>query len=477
MTRTVSPARHRPLAALATAAVVGALLSPTLAGPAAAAECDTSLPYRAYANSDLLRLSALDLPGVNLGPVVDVRLASSGASMDAQSNVASAAAARDVVANLLGLDLTGLVPVGEVGHTVYQEAPPSNDAPATGGGPRLDLGVARAEVAPTSAHARWSESMRCADATGVAGTSSAAMVDAAVLPSLGGRSLVWLPDALSSQSEAGLTEQDGTVASYSTATVSLSEIRLFAGSSSEITVKVISRPSLTVSTTGAPDGTQVRYDSPVLEISGPGIDRQRLDAPGTHLDLVLAPSGGLGLTGLPIVGDVLGNLLGDTNLSGLDASGEMTGPALPTPEQVLDPDRLGGLPLLRDVLASTGDLLDLSQLSVLRLSLGDLRKQVDDDTVSATAASLRLQVLRWGDDDPAEPAQAVLDLGVGLLQAAASAPAPQSAPPPSDSGNGGGLPVTGSAAGLIAGLGILLAVAGRFLFVLSRSHLRAGRAG
>lgn len=62
MIRTV-PRGFRRLAMVAAATLVGGLLSPTLAVPAAAADCADPMPYRAYANTDLLRLSALDLPG------------------------------------------------------------------------------------------------------------------------------------------------------------------------------------------------------------------------------------------------------------------------------------------------------------------------------------------------------------------------------------------------------------------------------
>ena len=116
MIRTV-PRGFRRLAMVAAATLVGGLLSPTLAVPAAAADCADPMPYRAYANTDLLRLSALDLPGLNLGPAVDVRLSSTGASMNAETEVAAAAAARDMAANLLGLDLIGLLPIDGVGHT------------------------------------------------------------------------------------------------------------------------------------------------------------------------------------------------------------------------------------------------------------------------------------------------------------------------------------------------------------------------
>lgn len=473
MIRTVPPGSRR-LATVAVAMLVGGLLSPAFAGPATAAECAGPLPYRAYVNTDLLRLSAVDLPGLGLGPTVDVRLASTGASMNAEAEVAAAAAARDVAANLLGLDLTGLVPVGGIGQTVYQEAPPTNDQPATGAGPRLDLAVAHTDVARSSAHARWHESMRCAEVTGAAGVAGTSLVEAAVLPGLGRSSLVWLPGNLSSRSEAGLTEQDGRVAAYAAAAVSLSEVRLFAGTRSEITVKVVSRPSLTVSATGAPDGTRVRYDSPVLEISGPGIGRERLDAPGTHLDLVLGPTGGSpGRTGLPLLGD--GALSEGAAVDGLEASGEVTGPALPAPESLPPPERLGVLPLLRDVLVGVGELSDLRRLSVLRLSLGELREQVEGDTVSASAASLRLQVLRWGDDDPAAPAQAVLDLGIGLVQAAATAPAVADPPMPGpgdDGGEGGELPATGAVTGLVAIAGALLTGLGGAVFLLSRAQPR-----
>lgn len=495
---------RRSAAALTVAAVVGTVLAPALAtGPAAAAAaCEEPLPYGASASADLLRLHALDLPVLGLGPVADVRIAATGAGMAADAapgGVTSAAAARDVSANLLGLDLVGLVPVGELGTTVSQEAPPTAPDPVTHTGLELDLGVLAADVGKIEARASWDEAMGCGSATGTAGSSDASLLNAVVLPTMNGQALASLPDNLSSRTETGLVANNGMAAAHAAAAASLADLRLFAGSDSEIAVKVISEPTLEVTATGDAESSTVEYDSPILEISGPGIGTVRLEATGGHVDLVLPGNGAQealpeGET-LPVVAgdDPFGELV-----AGLDGStlGELSaggGDAAPPMELEGLPQHSGAgtLPLLGDVLPGVTSHAGLDGLSVLRLSIGALEEEIGDESVSASAASLRLQLLAWDGEGPAEPAHAVLDLGIGLLAAAATAPAlsdpppdpspspspdpspdpSPTPPPPGDDDDDDMLPVTGSSAlGLFAGAGVLLAVAGRLLLLVGRGN-------
>lgn len=516
--------RRGSVASTATAALGAALVVPAVfvTGPVAAAAppaaaCAEALPYGASASADLLRLGALDLRplGLALGPVADVRIASTSAGMAANADAganddtgtgtgpAAAAAARDVAADLLGLDVglarssgagdaAGLLPAAGLGHTTYQQAPPSNPEPDRHPGHTVDLGLLRATLGGSSAHATWQEPMRCGAETGPAGVADAVGLAAAVLPAPGGRALVALPDNLSSHAETELVGQAGGVAARATASASLIDLRLFAGSDSEVAVKVISEPELEVTATGQADSSSVRYQAPLLEISGPGIGTERLDTPGAHLDLALPGSAGVPeLGGLPVLGggdDPVADLLAElTDLSGL-----RSGPA-PT-ERPLELAGLPGLPgvtstgrlpILGEVLSDASTPAGVGELSVLRLSIGQLDQRIADESVSASAASLRLQLLAWRGDRLTEraSASAVLDLGIGLLEAAATAPAPAAEPPvagePGEGGGGcgdcpgGRLPVTGPAAvWLLAGAGVLLAVMGRLLMLATRGGRR-----
>jgi hypothetical protein len=490
---------RRTAASLAVAALVGAVLAPGLAAdPATAAPaCATSLAYGASASADLLRLHALDLRplGIGVGPIAALRVASTGAGLAADAEVAAAAAARDVTAHLRGLAAVG---AAELGRTAHQQAPPTSADPVTHAGRRLDLGVLSADLGTISARATWDEPMRCDTETGTSSRAAASLVDAAALPGRGGQALVALPDQLSSAAETGLVRHEGKAAAQARASASLTDLRLFAGSGTEVRVRVMSEPVLEVIATGRPDSSSVRYHAPVLEISGPGLRTQRLDSPGAHLDVAL-PASGTDLTALAgrlpaLAGDPLGGLL-----TGLDPALDEISSQPATDDPPLELSGLPGLldpplPLLGEVLAE-GDSLTGRTFSVLRLSVGALHQETAGVRVSASASSLRLQVLAWQGTGYSPPstldrAVAAVDLGIGLLEAAATAPAPgdgcggcpepgtpEAGIPESGTPESGtpeqGLPVTGEAVGSIVGAGILLALAGRFLMVVTGRRDRA----
>jgi hypothetical protein len=299
--------------------------------------------------------------------------------------------------------------------------------------------------------------------------SSAAILDATVLPG----ALVRVPGTMASQTATGLIRHDGGVAAGAGASVALGDLRLLAGSRSEIAVRVIKSPALQVATSGS---APVKYSSPILAISGPGIPSRRLDEPGTTVDLGIPVSGAVRAkaaeaakaAGLPLLGgDLLGSLSGTSDAR----TGKKVAP-LGLPE-LPDISGLPALPALRSPSAPPA----AGSLAVLRLSLGDLRQAVSDHGVRASAASLRLQVFAG--------ARPVVDLGIGLLQAAAKAPPPTDTTSPSPSqagGSGGSLPITGINVGGVVVLGALLFVIGRLLTVLarrldSRGPARSGRAG
>jgi hypothetical protein len=112
------------------------------------------------------------------------------------------------------------------------------------------------------------------------------------------------------------------------------------------------------------------------------------------------------------------------------------------------------LPVPPGVLAVPGAL-------VLRLSIGTVAQHVTGTSVTAEAGMLRIQLMASG--------STLLDLNLGVLQASATAPAAPPVPAPVP-GQGGGptLPVTGLNAGWLVGIGILIAIGGRLLLLLSR---------
>ncbi|MEV1287776.1 LPXTG cell wall anchor domain-containing protein [Micromonospora sp. NPDC049679] len=492
------------MAGLTTAGVVGALVTPALAvGPAAAASpCTQPASYGALASADLVKLGLLDLHplGLGLGPVANVRIASASSGLSGEGTVHSEAGARQIDANLLGVEL----PLGPLSQTVYQQAPPAHAHPATANALERDLGVLSLGVGDLKAHATWIDGMECGQESGDATMSSSTIADLSVLPGPGGQALVRLPSNLTSSTATGLTSRNDVVSSVATASIGLAEIRLFAGSPSQVTVKVIKPPKLTVSTAGSRASATVEYTSPVLEISGPNIPTQRLDAPGKTIDLALptslagaAEARSLARTEkLPLLG---GNPL-DQVIKGLSPNEVAGARSKATSNAPLPLPNLPKLPLLPE-LAPAGQAIGGAaaapaegELSIVRLSLGELEKQITDQAVRAQAASLRLQVITAGENAGSDTDSAsVVDLGVGLLDAAAVAPLDEgggvSDEEPGDEepgdeeagdeeagGAGGGLPVTGANITVFAGIGLLLAVGGGALVFFTRRRRLSWRA-
>lgn len=503
--------RGRRWAACAAIGVAGLLATPGLALPAsasalvAAGPCD-NLPtgYAARASAELLKVGVLNLAplGLKLPAVADVTVGASNSSMSGATAIRSSASAQYADARLLGLKLPG----GPLDGRVYQQAPPTDQSPVRDNALSLNFGVVQAGTGDLSAHAQWADGMACGRQTGPAGESSAALLDARVLGS-GNGALLSAPDNLASRSETGTLIRDGRPISAAGAQASLTRLKLLGGA---ITVKVISAPQLRVFATGSKSTSSVSYASPVLEISGAGIATQRLSGLDNTVEIAV-PVNGLGalplltdngareraaLENLPLLdGDPLRGLLGALPLGSLAGSaGKLTGPAGSPAAQPSVPE-LGKLPVLGPILgaAGLGGLTGgLGEIAVLRLAIGDLQQTISDSGVAAQAASLRVQLLALGRSDARGERATLLDVGVGLLSAAATAPKftvtpsassqPSSRPTPSaaistspvaDQKDCAGadctLPLTGTAGiGLIVGTGLALFAGGRLLYVLSR---------
>jgi hypothetical protein len=402
---------------LAALVVIGSL--PVLAPPASAAAastCDSPVRFTAHARADLLKVSLLDLRplGLNLPQVANLTLARSSAGMASDEAVRSRAEAEYIDAEVLGLKL----PRGPLEAKVAQIAPPTHDEPDRNNALAVDLGLARAGTGDLLAHARWADGMTCGTQVGRAGSASAALLEATVLPGAGGP-MVRVSRNLSSQAATALLARDGRAASAAAAEVGLAGLELLGTGSAAVVVRVINPPQLTAVATGRKQTSTVEYQSPILEISGPGAPTQRLDAPGKTIDI-------------PLPANMLGTVL-------------------------------NGLGALVQTLP-----VGLSRATLLRLSLGQLQKQIGDREVVASAASLRLQLLTVS--TAAAPESSLLDLSIGLLSASATAPQWVEPVPAGNPGCGTPacqLPKTGWKVTAAVAAGVMLFVLGRFLLVLT----------
>jgi hypothetical protein len=466
--------RVRRLAGLTAAGIAGLVVAPAIGlAPAAAADpCEKSLEYGATAAADLVKLGLLDFRpvGLGLGPVADVTLVSTKSGMNALNPVNSAAAARLLDAKLFGVHL----PPGPLTQTVSQKAPPSNDSPATASVLAKNLGLLKIGAGDLSAHATWKKGMACGKEQGQNTDASAEIANATVLP--GKDTGLVRTSLLSSATQTGLAKKGDQVFSVARASVGIAEITLFAGSRSAIKIEVIKPPTLAVGTAGTEASATVDYTAPILKITGPGNISQQINSPGDTVELGIPSSLPLvgkaqelaKAEGLPLLGDTpLDGLLGDLNKPDATAKadkGAMSLPGLPALPDVPDlppaADIIGGAPESLPVVGS-------GALSLLRLTIGDVEKEVTDRAVRAEAASLRLEVLAGHESKT----KSVIDVGLGLLSAAAVAPAPEVPVPPvaqPPSGGGGGLPVTGVNVGVIAGVGIVLLAGGGAMLIVGR---------
>lgn len=380
-----APVGIRLLTALS-AAALGAVVAPV----AAAA---TPSPYGGHcgagptgsASADLVALTALDTHPLGLSLVggAGLRIASARAGVAATKATASA---QGIDATLANLPLRFPTPVAA------QQAPPAH-ASTQVRSTAVDLGVARVGTGDLRAQAA------CPTAT-----ASVSLLDATVLPGVDGLSLLRVPGNVNAGTSVGTS---------AVARVGLTDIRLFDGTEGRVAVKVLTEPTLTVIPGTHPD---VRYSSPVLEVTLPGGQVHRLDAPGQHIDLGVTRTGALSLSG---------------------------------PQRGIT-ENLPGNPLA----ALTGHVPPGADVIVLRLSVGTLARR----GTGGSASTLRVQLLESG--------STLLDAGVGVLSAdATGAPAVEGA----GGGSGGGtLPLTGVNVGWLVGIGLLAAIAGRFLLVISR---------
>lgn len=160
-------------------------------------------------------------------------------------------------------------------------------------------------------------------------------------------SLLSVPGAIRAHSNIRLVDvpsQDGK-AVRSTSRFQLGSISLFAGTSQEIRIDVVSKPTLTATSTGDPETSTVEYKAPVLRVSQGGEALGTLSATNPNIDVPI---------GVPMPG------------SSVDSDVPLVGhPDIP---HVID-------------------------IGVLQLSIGDVQKSQDGAEVSALARLLDVTVL------------------------------------------------------------------------------------
>jgi hypothetical protein len=122
-------------------------------------------------------------------------------------------------------------------------------------------------------------------------------------------SLVSLPNTLSARSVVRLVDIPGSAnkAVQSTSTMQVANVKLLAGTPFEISIRVVSQPTLQVTSTGDEKTSSVQYTAPVLAVEQAGKTLGQLDAANPRLDIPVGIPLAPGAPNLPIVGDLLAN--------------------------------------------------------------------------------------------------------------------------------------------------------------------------
>jgi hypothetical protein len=243
------------------------------------------------------------------------------------------------------------------------------------------------------------------------------------------------------------------------AAIDVTAFDLFDGA---VHVKVM-RPPVLTARMSTKDGGDISYVPAVVEVSGSGIRTTRLATPRDEFEVALSDEAG--------------------NSAESSAVEDITGGApLPLPAVIPDLPRLGG----QDESAHAA-----GPGTRLRITLGKVRQATAGHAIAAKATAIRIAVTqaahdheaadptgaseRGGHEHPgtdgyggstADRGRVVLDLGVGLLEAAAVAPERPGGGikgAVSAAGTGAGLPITGSPVALVAIGGAVLVILGTAL--------------
>jgi LPXTG-motif cell wall-anchored protein len=427
---------------------------------AAAAPCERAADYAAQSGAELLKISRLsiraaatgerpatgsDTEGEDGSTWTDVGLGEARTALVTQARTNAAAVAR-----ILDGQTAGKAALTE---PLTQLAPPGNEKATRRSTPSGRIGPMEVGAGEADAHARWDSDADCAGAPGEAARSGASLTGIDVL---GG--LVRVPDRISSVSTTALDRRGDETRTVASATVTAGMIELADG---HVRIRVV-RPATLVTSMSMSSGGEVRYRPATIEISGSGIRTQRLNTVGDHVEISLAMRQAAESS---TVGD-FDSLIGPAR--------PMPLPAIPGLPQVGSPDP-----------ESTPAAGPGTKLSI---SLGEVRQAAKGHARAARATAIKVAVTQ-GEAPSGLPADGrtrpgyagkqpavALTMGFGLLETAAMAPEPTDDPAalPVVGATGGGLPVTGSQAGLLAlgGVGLLLTGGAAMVFGKRRRHTR-----
>jgi hypothetical protein len=467
-----SRSARRRVASAAGAVVVsvGAALAVPVPAAAAPAPCEQAQTYAAESGIQFIRLNRLDLRpiGGDGDPTTDAGLGEARSALIADATINAAAVGRMV-------DAAG---AGRLGAPLIQSAPPTHKQPARRTTTRGEIGPFALGSGVLSAHARWDPRMACGRRAGEVTRAEAVLGQVGI-----GGELVRVPEKVTSLSTTALDKGARTVA---TAGFTARGFDLLNGT---VHVRVVRPPALlaSVSTTG---GGEIRYVPAVLEVSGDGLETTTLDTAGDDVELTLgddmntpdtkgatdpATDNGVTPDKPGTHRDAEATTLGDL-LSGLPTLDGLTkGSPLPVPA-------VPGLPSVGSGDAESAQVTGPG--TRLRITLGDVRQATAGQSIAAKATAIKIEITQGpptGRDKPGyghtRPTSSgvVLDLDVGVLEAAAAAPeSPGGGVQAVTVGGGGGLPITGPRVdGLaVAGGALLIGGVAALTFGLRRRRFR-----
>lgn len=448
----------RPLAASVAVLGIAGVVGVPMPATAAPVPCARAERYAAQSGAELLRLNRLtltpgpsaDRPGARTTggseppapaaaapstTVGNVRVGEAKSAFVAEAAPNSAAVAR----------MVNVADDAEPHEPLVQQAPPTNPEPARRNTPAVETGPLLVERGTLSSHAQWAPGMACGVIDGTI-TRASATLRAAKVVGIGGDVLVAVPGGLQGVSTTALARRADGTRTVAAATIGARRFELLNGA---VTVTV-TRPPTLMTRMSTPDGGQVGYVPAELEVSGDGIRATTLDTAGDRVELTIrdrdrrrAESGRV-----PAMG-ALG-----------------TGPPLPLPV----------IPGLPPVSTPAPEAASAEPGTQVRISLGDVRQAARGRSIAARASAVRVTIDERAPKGYEGAAATRLDLELGVLESAAVAPEPgdevSGGASPGAAGAGGGLPVTGPRAGLLAVGGVLLLVGGAAMTIFGARRRR-----
>jgi hypothetical protein len=239
----------------------------------------------------------------------------------------------------VGVALFGQMPQLPAPGVLAQTALPDHPEPETSGlrtPPETDKGL-RLSGLTGSVHARWDEqlgpcvqpisdanlslgSISAVNSLPTAGTLNG-LLDGGTPPDDGKGSLLHVPDALQAHSKIELVDVPGqqNKAVQATSKLQLASVQLFANTPQEIRIEVVSAPTLTATATGDPETSTVEYTAPVLRVFHGDEEVGTLDAAHPFMDLPFGGDGPLPALDLGIIRLSIGEL--EKQIDGTDVRG------------------------------------------------------------------------------------------------------------------------------------------------------------